>query len=223
MRRRLYVIAAAFFLGLSYASAQTPPGAGEIARFTGLNAAAHANNAAAIAALAASGADANLRDERQRTAVHIAAHASAGAALEALAAAGADMNLLDDELYDPITIAAVANDLDFVKLAIKLGGNPAAITSIYVGTALISAAHLGHAEVVAELIRAGAPLDHVNNLGWTALIEAVILGDGGPDHIQVVRSLVEAGADKNIADRSGVTPLVHARARGYADMVALLN
>ena len=56
------------------------------------------------------------------------------------------------------------------------------ITSRYDGTALIAAAHLGHAEVVRMLIAAGGPLDHVNNLGWTALIESIVLGDGGRNH-----------------------------------------
>ena len=69
-----------------------------------------------------------------------------------------------------------------LKLAIASGGNTRAITSPYKGTALIAAAHLGHAEVVEALIAAKAPLDHVNNLGWTALIEAIVLGDGGPRH-----------------------------------------
>jgi uncharacterized protein len=78
-------------------------------------------------------------------------------------------------------------------------------------------------EVVQALVEAGAPLDHVNNLGWTALIEAVILGNGGPRHVSVVRTLVAAGADKAIADRGGVTPLQHAQARGYQEMIAILR
>ena len=85
------------------------------------------------------------------------------------------------------------------------------------------AAHLGHHEVVRELIGAGAPLDHVNNLGWTALIEAVILGNGGRRHTETVRALVEAGADVNLGDRSGVTALAHARQRGYTEITALLE
>ena len=84
---------------------------------------------------------------------------------------------------DIITIAAVRDDAAMVRLAIRLGADPRAITSPYNGTALIAAAHLGHDAVVRVLIEAGAPLDHVNNLGWTALIEAVVLGDGGPRHV----------------------------------------
>ena len=65
--------------------------------------------------------------------------------------------------------------------------------------------------------------DHVNNLGWTALMEAVVLGDGGPAHTEIVRLLVEAGANVNIPDRDGVTPLAHAKKRGYAEMVRILS
>ena len=122
-----------------------------------------------------------------------------------------------------LTIAAVANDPEMVSLALRLGNRPDLVTSVYDGTALIAAAHLGHQEVVRRLIAGGAPLDHINNLGWTALIEAVILGDGEPDHIGTVRALVDAGANKTIADRDGVTPLQHAEARAYKEIAAILQ
>ena len=128
-----------------------------------------------------------------------------------------------DRAYDIVTIAAVADDLELVDLALSLGANAGNVTSPYDGTALIAASHLGHHEVVKRLIAGGAPLDHVNNLGWTALIESVVLGDGGPDHVDTAWALVKAGADKTIADRQGVTPLEHARARGYSALTAVLE
>ncbi|MGE0524532.1 MAG: ankyrin repeat domain-containing protein, partial [Variibacter sp.] len=64
--------------------------------------------------------------------------------------------------------------------------------------------------------------DHVNNLGWTALLEAIILGNGGPRHQQIVALLVEAGADVDLADGKGVSPLQHARAAGYKDIETIL-
>jgi ankyrin repeat protein len=76
---------------------------------------------------------------------------------------------------------------------------------------------------VQTLIRAGAPLDHINNLGWTALIESIILGDGGPRHTDTLRALVEAGANVNLADRNEQTPLSIARSRGYKEMVLILQ
>ena len=65
--------------------------------------------------------------------------------------------------------------------------------------------------------------DHINNLGWTALLEAVVLGDGGASHTEIVRRLVAAGANVGIADRDGITALDHAKRRGYREMVAVLS
>jgi len=205
------------------AAAQTPPSPGDIAGYTGLHAAAWAGQPDRIRTLVDAGADPNSVDGSSRTPLHVAAFASHDQTVAALVKAGADPNLLEQGLYDIVTIAAVADDADLVRLAIELGGRPDNITSIYDGTALIAAAHLGHVEVVRVLIEAGAPLDHVNNLGWTALMEAVVLGDGGKRHIETVRALAEAGADRTITDRQGLTPLDHARRRGYAQMVAILE
>ncbi|MGE0845578.1 MAG: ankyrin repeat domain-containing protein [Flavobacteriaceae bacterium] len=203
--------------------AQTPPSATEIAAYDGLLKAALDGDAATIRKLTAGGADPDIRDGAGRTPAHVAAFASNDDALRELAGAGADMNALENRAYDVLTIAAVANDVDMVSLALELGNRPDLVTSPYDGTALIAAAHLGHAEVVRRLIAAGAPLDHVNNLAWTALIEAVVLGDGGRDHIDTVRALVEAGADISIGDRNGVTPLEHAEARGYSEIAEIIR
>jgi ankyrin repeat protein len=131
--------------------------------------------------------------------------------------------VLEDDRYDAITIAAVADDPATLSLLLSLGASPRQTTSRYDGTALIAAAHLGHDEVVRRLIAAGAPLDHVNNLHWTALIESIVLGDGGPRHQRTLEALVDAGANLRLADRQGNTPLQLARARGYAAMVAKLE
>ena len=110
------------------------------------------------------------------------------------------------------------------ELGARAGGASAKLTtSRYDGTALIAAAHLGHDGVVRQLIKAGAPLDHVNNLHWTALIEAVVLGDGGARHQATVRALLAAGADRTLTDRHGRTALELARERGYAAMVTMLE
>ena len=92
----------------------------------------------------------------------------------------------------------------------------------YNGTGLIRAAHRGYPEIVTRLIEADVELDHVNRLGWTALLEAIILGDGGPKHVDTVRLLVDAGADVNLADREGVTPLAHAEGAGFDEIAAIL-
>ena len=143
--------------------------------------------------------------------------------MRALVAAGADPNAFENDRYDIVTIAAVGNDTPTLRTALEVGCSARNITSIYDGTALIAAAHLGHVEVVRILIKAGAPLDHVNNLGWTALIESIVLGNGGPDHTETLRALVEAGADVTITDGNGQTPLLLARERGYSKMVSILE
>jgi uncharacterized protein len=222
-RSRLSCWLAALLAAASAAPAQTPPSPAELAAYRDLHAAAARGGAEEIRRLVIGGSDPNRRDGNGRTPLHVAAFLGHREAAVALIAAKADPALLDLQRYDAVTIAAVRGDAAMVGTLIDSGASARLVTSIYDGTALIAAAHLGHAAVVRELIRGGAPLDHVNNLGWTAVIEAVILGDGGPRHIETLHALIEAGANANIADRQGVTPLQHARGRGYAAMARILE
>ncbi len=205
------------------ASAQIAPTEAELRAYLGLHAAAARGDVADIEARIAAGEDKEALDARRRTPLHVAVYRKQHDAARALIRLGADPNKLDIDRYDIITIAAVANDVPMLKIALEGGGNPKAVTSRYDGTALIAAAHLGHAEIVRTLIAARAPLDHVNNLQWTALIESIVLGDGGSNHTETLRALVEAGANVNIPDGSGATPLTLARSRGHRDMVAILE
>jgi uncharacterized protein len=205
------------------ASAQVPPSAQEIARFSALHAAAHRGNVAAIEAAASAKADLNARDSYGRTPLHVAVFAKQREAVKALVKAGANINLLENDRYDGITIASVADDEETLRVLIQLGANAKLTTSRYDGTALIAAAHLGHDGVVRQLIAAGAPLDHVNNLHWTAVIEAIVLGDGGKRHQATLEALVKAGANLQLTDRQGNTPLALARQRDYAPMVRMLE
>jgi len=214
---------AVLLVNATFGHSQVAPSMTEQAGYTGLFAAASRGDAAAIARLSAAGADLRARDGNGRTPLHVAAYASQRDAMRALVKAGADPNAQEGDRYDIVTIAAVANDLPTLKAALELGCSAKNVTSRYDGTALIAAAHLGHVDVVRELIRAGAPLDHVNNLGWTALIESIVLGDGGPRHIATLEALVNAGANVNIADRGGTAPLQLATSRGYREMVVLLE
>ena len=220
LRRLLVGLACA---GLLPALAQVPPRADEIAHYTGLHAAAQRGDVAGVKVLLASGADANARDAFGRTPLHVATFARQREVIDALARGGANLGLLEDDRYDAVTIASVADDEETLRRLLALGASARLTTSRYDGTALIAAAHLGHDGVVRQLIAAGAPLDHVNNLHWTALIEAVVRGDGGARHQAVVKALLAAGASTELADREGRTPLVLARGRGYAAMVKQLE
>jgi hypothetical protein len=204
--------------------AQTGPSPAEAAAYDGLHAAAHRGDARTIARIAAADPRAlQARDGNARTPLHVATFARHHDAIRALAAAGADLGALDAQRYDAVTIASVADDEPTLALLLELGASAKLVTSPYDGTALIAAAHLGHDGVVRRLIAAGAPVDHVNRLHWTALIEAIVLGDGGPRHQACVRALLDAKADTALADRQGRSPLQLARDLRYAAMVRMLE
>jgi ankyrin repeat protein len=205
------------------AHAQVAPSAAEIHAYGPLHAAALRGDLPTLATTLAARAPVDARDGHGRTALHVATFASQREAIKLLAAAGADLGALEHDRYDALTIAAVADDEQTLALLLELGASARLTTSRYDGTALIAAAHLGHDGVVRRLISAGAPLDHVNNLHWTAVIEAVVLGDGGPRHQACVRALVDAGADLSITDREGRTALQLARSRGFKEMVRILE
>ena len=204
-------------------SAQTAPSERELRIYAGLHDAAARGDVAEIERLIAEGEKPNIQDANSRTPLHVAAFLRKHAAAQALIRLGANPNALDAQRYDIITIAGVNNDLEMLKIALDGGGNARAITSPYNGTALIAAAHLGHVEIVRALIAARAPLNHVNNLGWTALLEAIVLGNGGANHTATVEALVNAGADVNIPDRHRTTALGHARSRGYSQIARILE
>ena len=222
--RAVAVACAGFAAVVSWpAAAQVGPTPAEAADYKGLHAAAFTGNAAKIDKLAAAKADINARDPHGRTPLHVAAFAKQREAIRALAKAGASLDLLEHDRYDAVTIASVADDEETLRVLLSLGASAKQVTSRYDGTALIAAAHLGHDGVVRQLIAAGAPLDHVNNLHWTAVIEAIVLGDGGPRHQATLKALIDAGANLQLKDRQGNTPLQLARSRSHAEMVRMLE
>ena len=136
---------------------------------------------------------------------------------------GADVNAKDETEQSAYLLATseVGPDPAMLELMLESGAEIDAKDS-YNGTGLIRAAHRGYPEIVRRLLAAEIELDHVNRLGWTALLEAIILGDGGPDHVETVRLLVEAGADVDLADGAGVTPRMHAERLGHDRIAAIL-
>ena len=218
---RRHAASALLMLVAHAAYAQVAPAPAEVQAYSGLHRAAWQGDLRALDGAPRGTLD--PRDARGRTPLHVAAHARRRDMVRALLAAGADPAALDADRYDAVTIAAVADDEETLRVLLAGGASAKLVTSRYDGTALIAAAHLGHAGVVRQLIGAGAPLDHVNNLHWTALIEAVVLGDGGARHQATLRALLDAGASHRLADREGRTPLALARAHGYTAMVAMLE
>ena len=136
---------------------------------------------------------------------------------------GADVNAQDETRQSAYLIATSEGFLKLLQLTLAHGADVDAKDS-YNGTGLIRAADRGHADIAGRLIQAGVKVDHVNNLGWTALHEAIILGDGSTRYVDTVRVLVAAGADVRLpSQRDQVTPLDHARAKGFDGIAQVLQ
>lgn len=208
---------AAVFIGWGTAPAR------EDDRTSLLIAAASNGNTARVLDLLRKGADVNGRGSRGRTPIMAAAYGNHIETVAALIDAGADVNLRDNQMNNPFLYAGAEGLLDILKLTVKAGADPN-LTNRFGGTALIPAAERGHVETVRYLLtHTRIDINHVNNLGWTALLEAIVLSDGGPRHQEIVSILIQHGADVNIADRAGRSPLYHAKERGYTKIQALLE
>jgi uncharacterized protein len=152
------------------------------------------------------------------------AHANDLDAARALIRQGADVNAKDETVQSAYLIATseVGDDPRLLELTLSNGARVNDKDS-FNGTGLIRAAERGHPRIVRRLLRAGIDRDHVNRLGWTALHEAIVLGDGGHAHVETVRALVEGGVDVDLADGDGVRPLRLAEQRGHTRIAEILR
>lgn len=175
-----------------------------------------------VAEILRSKPDMEVKDNKGRTALMIATYNQDNLIAEMLIKAGANVNAQDSMLNSPFLYAGASGNLTILKLCLANGAN-FDIYNRYGGTALIPAAEKRHLEVVKVLSELpDYPIDHINNLGWTALLEAIILGPKGKAQVAIVKILVEAGCDVNIADKEGITPLQHAKNRGMDEIVNIL-
>jgi uncharacterized protein len=168
------------------------------------------------------GADLEARDGRRRTPLLLAATFDRTAVARLLVSLGADPDALDDRHDSPWLVTGVTGSVAMAK--ILLAGHPdLTLRNRYGGISIIPAAERGHVDYVRLMTKTSTNVNHVNDLGWTALLEAVILGDGSRRYVQIVTTLLDAGADPMLADRSGVTALEHAQRRGYSKIAAALR
>jgi uncharacterized protein len=168
------------------------------------------------------GADLEARDERHRTPLLRAVTEDRVEVARLLVAMGADPDALDDQHDTPWLVTGVTGSVPMLE-ALLPADPDFTIRNRFGGVSVIPASERGHADYVRRVVRTGIDVDHVNDLGWTALLEAVILGDGGPAHREIVQILLDAGADPSIADRDGVTPLAHAEASGQVEVARILR
>lgn len=169
------------------------------------------------------GANINAQDDEGNTAVMAATQQNQMEIVQVLIAHGADINIRNKRLDNVLLYAGAEGLLEIVQLAIQAGADTT-ITNRYGGIAIIPACERGHIEVVKELLtHSDTDVNHINDLHWTALLEAIILSDGGKTHQEIVQLLIDHGADITITDKDGVTPLQHARNRGYREMIEILE
>lgn len=184
--------------------------------------AAEAGDADGVAVALRAGADIEARDDRDRTALLLSATFDHVPVAEVLVAMGADPDALDDRHDTPWLVTGVTGSV--AMLEALLPANPdLTIRNRFGGLSPIPASERGHVEYVRRVVKTNVDINHVNNLGWTAMLEAVILGDGGPRHQEIVQILLDAGADPTIADCDGVTSLQHAEALGHDRLAAILR
>ncbi|WP_291675940.1 ankyrin repeat domain-containing protein [Bosea sp. (in: a-proteobacteria)] len=188
----------------------------------GLLEAAGRGDLAAVNRLIAAGADLEQRDGQRQTPLLLAVAGNHVAVAKALLAAGASPNAQAANQDTPWLLAGASGRTEIIAAMLPLKPD-LTIRNRYGGNALIPACERAHVETAKLLLTSGIDVNHVNNLGWTCLLEIVILGDGGPRHQQVARLVLDAGADPNLPDKDGVSPLQHARKRGQNEVAKLIT
>ena len=107
---------------------------------------------------------------------------------------------------------------------LKNGEPDQQIVNRFGGNALMPAAEKGHLENVKLLLAdERVNIDHQNNYGYTALIEAVALRDGSAIYQEIVQVLLDNGANKELRDNYGKTAEDYARELGYSQLLTQLT
>lgn len=189
---------------------------------TELRSAASRGDTSAVRHLVAQKAPLDVKDGQGQTALLLAVaggHTEAGLAL---IDAGADINAVAANMDTPWLLAGARGRTELLKRMWPKGPD-LKLRNRFGGSALIPACHYEHLDTVKFLLTTSIDVNHVNNLGWTCLLEIMILTNGGPVATEITRIVLEAGADPNIRDKDGVSPLQHARKRGFTAIAKLLE
>ena len=201
--------------------AQPKPEAKSSADIELLEAARRGDVAATRSALAR-GADVEARDASSRTALTLAVTSDFVDVARVLVEHGASPNALDAKHDTPWLITGETGSVAMVE--VLLPGKPNfTIVNRFGGISVIPASERGHVDYVRRVVKLPINVNHVNNLGWTALLECVLLGDGSEKYRQIAQILKDAGADVRIRDRDRVDAIEHARRKGYHEIVNILS
>ncbi|VDZ85204.1 ankyrin repeat domain-containing protein [Kluyvera intermedia] len=168
------------------------------------------------------GVDINAVNRQGQTAITLASLNKKYDCVATLIDAGADINKQDHTCLNPFLICCLNNDLTLLRLIIPARPDLNRLTR-FGGVGLTPACEKGHLDIVQELLhRTAINLNHTNFVGWTPLLEAIVLNDGGETQQAIVALLLEHGASPHMTDKYGKTPLELAREKGFEEIAQLL-
>lgn len=157
-----------------------------------------------------------------RTAITLASLNKHYDCVDLLISAGADINKQDQTCFNPFLLSCLNNDLTLLRLVLPANPDLDRLTR-FGGVGITPASEKGHVEIVRELLtRTDINLNHTNFVGWTPLLEAIVLNDGGSKQQEIVKLLLEHGANPHMTDKYGKSPLTLAKEKGYNEIAELL-
>ena len=168
------------------------------------------------------GVDINTTNRQGRTAIINASLNKHYECVSFLINAGADINKQDQTCFNPFLLSCLNNDMTLLRIVLPAKPNLDLLTR-FGGVGITPASEKGHVEIVRELLeKTDINVNHTNFVGWTPLLEAIVLNDGGEKQQQIVKLLLDNGANPHMTDKYGKKPLELAREKGYSQIVDLL-
>ncbi len=169
------------------------------------------------------GGDIDALTLKEESAILLAAKQQQYATVQFLIAQGADINLQDQTCFNPFLWGCIHNDLRLVEIMLDAGADLKCLTR-FGGVGITPAAEKGHLEMVELLLKKShINVNHTNFVGWTPLLEAILLNDGGARQQAIIQLLLEYGADPNMTDKYGKTPLFLAKEKGFNEIAHILE
>lgn len=166
--------------------------------------------------------DIDTPNEKGQTPLHVAVLKNNLEVAAYLLSKGANPNAKDSMGLSPY-IAAAANGLSEMFDLISQYNPDVTQVNRFGGTALLPSSEKGFIRVVELALKNKVPVDHVNKLGWSALLEAVVLGDEGFLYQDIVVALLNENADTSIKDFDGKTVMDYALEQGKDRILSLLK
>jgi ankyrin repeat protein len=185
--------------------------------------AAEQGNLAQLKQCLLKGVNINSANRHGQTAIVLASLHQHYDCVAQLIAAGIDINKQDQTRLNPFLISCLNNDLTLLRLILPAAPDLNCLTR-FGGVGLTPACEKGHLAIVKELLtQTGINVNHTNFVGWTPLLEAIVLNDGGSTQQAIVALLLEHGASPHMTDKYGRTPLELAREKGFSAIARLLT